>query len=99
MFFFRLQALPDPDAERDPAAQGAIGAFVNVWIDYADQEGAEVLARHYVKLAGWLPQQVEDVRCPAATDYAADDDLRLYFDEAVGHGYCVSFHLYTEDRE
>lgn len=99
MFFFRLQALPDPNAERDPAAQGAIGAFVNVWIDYAGQEGAEVLARHYVKRAGWLPQEIEDVRCPTTTDYAADDDLRRYFDEAVEQGHCVSFYLYYEDRE
>jgi len=99
VYFFRLQALPDPHAERDPAAQGAIGAIVNVWIDFTDQAGAEVLARHYVKIAGWLPQQVEDVRCPAATDYDADDDLRRYFDEAIEHGYSVSFYLYSEDRE
>ncbi|MFY9342606.1 MAG: hypothetical protein WAT39_08955 [Planctomycetota bacterium] len=99
MYFFRLQALPDPRAKRDPAAIGAIGAFVNVWIDFAEQEGAEVLARHYVKLAGWLPQQVEDVRCPDVCDYDHDDDSRRYFEQATEHGYCVSFYLYSEKRD
>lgn len=99
MFTFRFHALPNPDAERDPAAEGAIGAYAVVWIDFRDQDGAEILARHYVTAAGWIPGELEEVRCPELDDYAADDVLRSYFNQACEYGYCVSFHLYSEDRE
>ncbi len=98
MFTFRIHATLDPTKPRDKATEGAAGAYVVCWIDFADVTGAEVLARHYISAAGFIPDEVEDTRSTTREDYADDDQLRSYFDEAVENGCCLSFHLYPAEE-
>lgn len=99
MFCFTIHATPDPDREQDAAAEGSAGAYVNCWIDYADEEGAEVLARHYLTEAGWLPGKTEDVGYLERDGCSEDEHDLQCFDEAVEYGSSLCFHLYPPEGE
>ena len=98
MFVFRFHALPDPNADLPPEGRGAAGAYASVWINFAEQVGAELVARHYVQERGWLILELEDVRIPSRSDYEEHEAALRYFDEAAKYGYCVSVHLYERDE-
>lgn len=99
MFFLRFHARPDPDKEIAEEAAGAAGAYVCCWIDFAEAEGAEILARHYIGQAGWISDALEEVRKPERDDYATGSNEQAYFDEASTSGSSFSFILYANDDE
>jgi hypothetical protein len=95
MVFFRFHASPNPRSKPGAPSAHAQAAFVNVWIDFSDQSGAEILARHYVEQAQWIAGYLEDVRCPVAEDYNDDPQLLSYYNEARANGYCLAFYIYS----
>ena len=101
MYYFVIHARPNPDKERDEQAADAAGAYVCCWIDFKDFEGAELLARHYIVQAGWIPDELDpdQTRSPARSDYVDDELGRRYFDEAMETGVCLSFHLYPAEDD
>ena len=72
------------------------GAYVNCWIQYAWQDGAEVLARYEVEKE-WTITEVEEVFWVEMGDYEDDPDNREYFLQAQIDGGCFVYHQYPLD--
>ncbi len=85
MYWFMIHATPP----RPRAHSG--GAYVICWINFAIQDGAELLAKHYIREAGWVPGDFEEVRIVDRDDYGDEPEVQ-YFDEAAKDGACVVFH-------
>ena len=100
MFHIVIHAFPDPNKEQDEEAQGAPGAYVSCFIDFEEVEGAEILARHYVKAAGWIPLECEKptISTPESCTVGEASGLE-YFEQAKEFGYCLSFHLYPPEKK
>lgn len=91
MHFFMIHATPKPETEQ---AQTAGGAYVNCWVDFKLRDGAEVLARHYIDEAGWIPDTIEDEGWVEQDEYEEDSEPLSYFQEAQEMGVCLAFHPY-----
>jgi hypothetical protein len=89
MWFFTIRALPKPETL---LAQETGGAYVSCWVDFQLQDGAELLARHYIEQAGWLTEEVEDAAWVMGDDYADDPKNVLYYSEAESDGASFVFH-------
>jgi len=50
MWYFILKVSPKPNTQ---LATEAGGAYVNCWIDFREQSGAEHLAKFYLNQEGW----------------------------------------------
>ena len=90
MYWFLIHATPP----RPSAHSG--GAYVTCWINFALQDGAELLAKHYISEAGWTPGDVEEVQIVERDHYAGEPELQ-YFDEAAKDGASFVFHTYPLD--
>ena len=95
MYWFMIAAKPKPGTE---VRDGVIGSFVSCWIDFQLQDGAELLARHYIEEAGWTVESVEDVLYTELSYYEDKPELP-YFLEAETDGTCLVFHTYSNDDE
>lgn len=87
MWQFTIHARP-VEASPDVA-----GAYVSCWVEFRWQEGAEVLARHYLAKVGWIPGETEDARWCVEADYADSPELK-YYREAAEDGACFVYHTY-----
>ena len=84
-----IRAVPKPDSQL--ALEKAV-AYVSCWVNFQLQDGAELLARHYIDQAGWLPEEVEDAVWVVGDDYADDHKNALYYSEAESEGAALVFH-------
>lgn len=89
LHYFRIHANPVPGSKN--ARHG--GAYISCWVNYPHGEGAEVLARHYIRSWGWRVRSVQEHRYPTRADYSRDPALK-YFDEAAADGSSFVFHTY-----
>ena len=89
MWFLTVRAVPKPESQL--ALERGV-AYVSCWVDFQLQDGAELLARHYIDLAGWLPEEVEDAVWVEGDDYAEDAKNALYYSEAESEGASFVFH-------
>jgi hypothetical protein len=89
MWFMTIRAVPKPDSQL--ALERAV-AYVSCWIDFQLQDGAELLARHYIEQAGWLPEEVEDAVWVVGDDYEGDQKNALFYSEAESEGAALVFH-------
>jgi hypothetical protein len=89
MWFFTIRALPKPETQ---LALETGGAYVSCWVDFQLEDGAELLAKHYIEQAGWLPEEIEDAAWVAGDDYADDPKNALYYSEAENDGASFVFH-------
>lgn len=96
MFYFRIEATPSLENEAD-AETG--GAFVNCWIDFKIQDGAEELARYYIKQAGWVPGETEAARWVEKEEYREMPETLVWFTEAEEDGVCLVFHSWPVGAE
>ena len=96
MYLFRILAEPDPDNEE--VDRDVAGAYVNVWIDFPEPDAAEVIARYYIKDAGWVPITTEETTWVEETDYNEGDESREYFLEALVNGSCRVFYTWSKDE-
>ena len=79
MWYFVLKVSPKPETEH---ATKAGGAFVNCWIDFREQEGAEHLAKFYLTQDGWDYEETQEVAWVDRATYDPDSDGLRYFIEA-----------------
>ena len=96
MYHFLFEAHPKPDTE---AAKSCGGAFVNCWIDFRDQWGADQLARILIENEGWVIDKCVEVKSPDREDYESSDlreSLEL-FDEALANGWSCVFNCWRHD--
>jgi len=95
MFLFRILSEPNPANDEVDGDVG--GAYVNVWVDFPDQDAAEVIARYYIKEAGWVPLLTEETFWVEESDYKEGDQNREYFLEALENGSCTVFYTWPKD--
>lgn len=96
MHFFMIHATPKPGTEQTETVGGA---YVNCWINFKLRDGAEVLARHYINQAGWIPDTIEDEGWVEQDEYDTGSEPLSYFQEAQDVGMCLAFHTYPIDEE
>jgi len=96
MWFMTIRAVPKPDSQL--ALERAI-AYVSCWVDFKLQDGAELLARHYIDQAGWLPEEVEDAAWVEKDGYSDDPKNALYYSEAETEGVTLVFHEWSAPGE
>ncbi len=89
MYFFNITATPKPGDERNADVEGA---YVNCWVNFQLQDGAELLARFYIEEAGWVPGEIEDVSWVEEEDYRDRPEFMQYFREAEQDGASFVFH-------
>lgn len=97
MFLFTIAAKPGPEIEEVDNDVG--GAYVNVWVNFPEEGAAEVVARFYIKNAGWVPELTTETSWVVEKDYEEDDDYREYYLEAMRDGSCLVFHQWPKDAE
>ena len=73
------------------------GAYVSCWINFPLLEGAELLAKHYIRDAGYEPGEIDKVYDVSRSDYSDDDADLQYFEEAEADGASLVFHNYPLD--
>jgi hypothetical protein len=96
MYFFNIQAIPKPETEK---SGGVAGAYVQCWINFVLQDGAELLARYYIEQSGWIPGEKEDERWVEEEDYADEPQLLEYYREATEDGACFVYHTWPDGAE
>ncbi len=96
MYLINLQAKPKKGSEY---YEKVAGAFVSVYIDYVDAEGAIQLAKYYTEEEGWKVNNVEDEFFEIENKKELDKENREFYDEAKEYGYTMIFNGYESDEE
>ncbi|CAL2059041.1 hypothetical protein [Tenacibaculum sp. 190524A05c] len=96
MFLINLQAEPKKGSEY---YEKVVGAFVSVYIDYVDAEGAIQLAKYYTEEEGWKVNNVDDEFFEIEDEKELDKENREFYDEAKEYGYTMVFNCYESDEE
>src|SRR5207253_1718772 len=87
---------PTPDNEQE---SGVGGAFVNCWINFRLEDGAEVLAHYYLEQGGWTPGVTHEHRWVEADSYQNDPENLQYYLEAEADGASFVFQSWPADAE
>ncbi|MFY7670201.1 hypothetical protein ACOSP6_03870 [Tenacibaculum sp. MEBiC06402] len=96
MYLINLHAKPKKGTEY---YDKVVGAFVSVYIDYADAEGAIQLAKYYTEEEGWKVESVDDEFFEIDDETELDKENREFYDEAKEYGYTMIFNGYESDEE
>jgi hypothetical protein len=95
---FLINALVKPTKKSDQY-DDVIGAYVSLYIDYKDIEGAFKLAKYYIKSEDWKVTEIEEeyFTLDSASD-VEEDHVELY-EEALEYGYSMIFNCFEEEDE
>ncbi len=96
MFLFTIVAKPKPENE-EHKEEG--GAYVNAYIDFKEEEGAEVIARYYIEDAGWYAEETDEVSWLTEKDIKKNEEDYQYFKEAKECGSSLVFNTWSIDAE
>lgn len=91
MYFFTIQATAKPGTQQ---AEETGGAYINCWINFVSQDGAELLARYYIEQSDWVPGEKMEERWLEAKDYVAQPELLQYYRQAEEEGTCFIYHTW-----
>ena len=95
---FRILANGTPKAANKDVLE-CDGAYIVALIDFVDEEGAELLCRHYADMHGFSIDSIDE--CQLINPEVDNSDLLAhkdeeYFDEAKRLGYCMIYHTWTD---
>lgn len=96
MYYFMIEATPAPDNTEE---QDVGGAYVNCWVNFGLEDGAEVLAFHYIQEAGWVPGTIHERKQVSKDLYQSDPEYLPYYLEAEADGVSLVFHIWGADAE
>jgi len=96
MWYFVLRVSPRPDTE---LATEFGGAFVNCWIDFREQEGAEHLAKFYVSQEGWKFEETQEAAWVESSTYDRGSEGMGYFLEAEANSTCFVVNTWPANGE
>ena len=98
MYLINIHAKPTKESDQ---FDKVLGAYVSVYIDFKDIDGAFELAKLYTQEEGWAIDEVEkDYFTFSSKDDIVDDEEIELYDEALEYGYSMIFNCYeTEDEE
>ncbi len=94
MFLINALAKPKKSSEH---YDEVIGAYVSLYIDYKDIEGALRLAKFYIKDEGWKVTKIEDEYFTLDTINDVDEEQKEFYEEAKEYGYTIVFNCYEEE--
>ena len=93
---FLINALAKPKKSSD-LYDDVIGAYVSLYIDYKDIDGAMNLAKFYIKEEGFKVTEVEDEYFTLDSVNDVDEDQKELYNEALEYGYTIVFNCYEEE--
>ncbi|CAA0190276.1 hypothetical protein JIP1097_20197 [Tenacibaculum maritimum] len=93
---FLINVLAKPKKETEQYGE-AVGAYVSLYIDYKDIEGAIQLAKFYVKEEGWKVVKVEEEYFVLDSSEDVEEDQVPLYREALEDGYAIIFNCYEEE--
>ena len=96
MYLINLHAIPQKESEYFEKVKGA---YVSVYIDYADAEGAIELAKYYTQEEAWTVDVVEEEFFEIDNDNELDEEQKEFYDEAKEYGFTMVFNCYESDEE
>ena len=96
MFLFNFHTEPLPACEKYGECKGA---YVAVFINYQDYDGAVELAKYYIESNDWKILQLEEEYWILESQDDVNQDNLEYYEEASQTGYSVIFNLYESDDE
>jgi hypothetical protein len=94
MFLINALAKPTKNSEQ---YDEVIGAYVSLYIDYKDIEGAYKLANYYIKSEGWKVTEIEEEYFTLDTVNDVDEDQVELYEEALEYGYSIIFNCFEEE--
>lgn len=94
MFLINALAKPKKSSEH---YDEVIGAYVSLYIDYKDIEGAIRLAKFYIKDEGWKVTEIEEEYFTLDSVSEVEDDQKELYEEAIEYGYSIVFNCYEEE--
>ena len=96
MWYFVLKVSPKPKTQH---ATEAAGAFVNCWIDFREQEGAEHLAKFYLSQEGWDYEETQEAVWVEKATYDPDSEGMQHFLEAEANSACFVVNQWPPNGE
>lgn len=93
---FLINALAKPKKSSEHYGE-VIGAYVSLYIDYKDIEGAIRLAKFYIKDEGWKVTEIEEEYFTLNSISEVEDDQKELYEDAVEYGYSIVFNCYEEE--
>ncbi len=94
MFLINALAKPTKSSEQ---YDEVIGAYVSLYIDYKDIEGAYRLAKFYIKEEGWKITEIEKEYFTLDSVKDAEEDHLELYEEALEYGYSMIFNCFEEE--
>ena len=95
---FLINALAKPTKKSEQYDE-VIGAYVSLYIDYKDIEGAYKLAKYYIKSEGWKATEIEKEYFTLESVSDVDDEHVELYNEAKEFGCSMIFNCFEEDDE
>jgi len=71
-----------------------LGAFVTIFIDFKDIDGAYILAKHYIEDEDWEIIELEEEYFIINSIEEMAEDYKKYYDEIFEYGYSLIFNTY-----
>jgi hypothetical protein len=95
MWLISYHVIPKPNS---PEFKKSGGAYVNCWILYAWQDGAEHLARYEVEKE-WTITETEEISWYEINDFDELDEDKQYFLQSQIDGGCFVYYYYPLGAE
>jgi len=92
--YFMMHAVPMKGSK----SQKHGGAYVSCWVNFPHGEGALVLAKHYIRSAGWRFRRLQEHKWLTRSDHRGRKSLQ-YYDEAAKDGSSFVFDLYPKSEK
>jgi len=96
MFLFVIVAKPKPCNDEFSKFEGA---HVKAYINFKDEPGAELLAKHYIDDVGWDFEKVNKVSWLTEKEAKKKEDVYKSFVLAKESGRSLVFHVWSQGRE
>lgn len=93
---FLINALAKPTKKSEQYDE-VIGAYVSLYIDYKDLEGAYKLAKYYIKSEGWKITELEEEYFTLDSVNDVDEEQVELYEEALEYGYSIIFNCFEEE--
>lgn len=94
MFLINALAKPKKTSEH---YDEVLGAYVSLYIDYKDIDGAIRLAKYYIKDEGWKVTDIEEEYYVLESIEDVEEDQKELYTEALEYGYSIVFNCYEEE--
>ena len=75
------------------------GATASCWINFPHADGSEVLARYFIKCAGWEPGNLEETYWFEKSDSDYNSEFTPYVLEAEEKGFSILFHVWPNEEK